>query len=228
MPGPTLGGTSAVGSMGDPRRVRPDELEIIVARELRKAGVTISALAVVARNASQPIDAGEYSVEFAAVTGDGDALREALIECRNETAPIGVTAVRALDARRSARRMELLIADLLDFTRGRLGGGIALEYSEVLDLEARLRHVVDEIASSHPERRVTFNVMKCARLHQRLNAFAQITAEARFVIGADAQVFVHVEERDFFPIDAGHRDEFLQEFNLRIAGGEDRGGAALR
>ena len=90
--------------MGDPRRVRPDELEIIVARELRKAGVTISALAVVARNASQPIDAGEYSVEFAAVTGDGDALREALIECRNETAPIGVTAVRALDARRSARR----------------------------------------------------------------------------------------------------------------------------
>ena len=99
-----MGGTSAVESMGDPRRVRPHELEIIVARELRKAGVTISALAVVARNASQPIDAGEYSVEFAAVTGDGDALREALIECRNETAPIGVTAVRALDARRSARR----------------------------------------------------------------------------------------------------------------------------
>jgi hypothetical protein len=100
--------------MGDPRRVRPDELEILVARELRKAGVTISRLAVVARNALRPTDAGEYSVEFAAVTGDGDALRETLIECRNETAPIGVTAVRALDARRSARRENDGPARLLD------------------------------------------------------------------------------------------------------------------
>ena len=89
--------------MGDPRRVRPDELEILVARELRKAGVRLSRLAVLTRNVLSSKDAGEYSVEFGAVIGDGDVLREALIECRNEIAPIGVTAVQALDARRRAR-----------------------------------------------------------------------------------------------------------------------------
>lgn len=89
--------------MGDPKRVRPDELEILVARELRKAGVTLSKLAVVTRNALSPKDPGEYSVELGAVIGDGGALREALIECRNEIAPTGATAVQALDARRRAQ-----------------------------------------------------------------------------------------------------------------------------
>ena len=88
--------------MGDPRRVRPDELEILVARELRKAGVTLSSLART-RNAVSSKAAGEYSIEFGAVIGDGDARREALIECRNESAPVGATAVQALNARRSAR-----------------------------------------------------------------------------------------------------------------------------
>jgi hypothetical protein len=88
--------------MGDPRRVRPDELEILVARELRKAGVTLTRLAKI-RNAASSKAAGEYSIEFGAVIGDGDAGREALIECRNESAPVGATAVQALNARRSAR-----------------------------------------------------------------------------------------------------------------------------
>jgi len=37
-----------------------------------------------------------------AVIGDGDAIRDALIECRNEMTPTSVTAVQALDARRRA------------------------------------------------------------------------------------------------------------------------------
>ncbi len=89
--------------MGDPRRVRPDELEILVARELRKAGVTISRLAVLTLHTLSSKDPGNYSVELAAVIGDRDAPREALIECRNESAPTAATAVRALDARRRAR-----------------------------------------------------------------------------------------------------------------------------
>jgi len=89
--------------MGDPRRVRPDELEILVARELRKAGVTLSKLAILTRNTLSSKDAGEYSVGFGAVIGDGDALREVLIECRNETAPTSATAVQALASRRRAR-----------------------------------------------------------------------------------------------------------------------------
>ena len=90
--------------MGDPRRVRPDELEILVARELRKAGVTLSKLTTLTRSVSPSKDAGEYSVELGAVIGDGDTARDALIECRNETAPIGIAAVQSLDARRRAPR----------------------------------------------------------------------------------------------------------------------------
>jgi sigma-B regulation protein RsbU (phosphoserine phosphatase) len=47
---------------------------------------------------------------------------------------------------------------LLDLTRGRLGGGITIEPTEVLDLEQSLRHVVDEIASQHPGRPIRFHV----------------------------------------------------------------------
>jgi len=89
--------------MGDPRGVRPDELEILVARELRKTGVTLSRLTVLARNTLSSKSAGEYSVELGAVIGDGSTVRDVLIECRNEIAPIGATAVRELDARRRAR-----------------------------------------------------------------------------------------------------------------------------
>ena len=89
--------------MGDPKRIRPDELEILVARELRKAGVTLSRVAVLARNALPSKDPAEYSVELGAVIGDGRASRDALIECRNQIGPVGVTAVQALDARRRAR-----------------------------------------------------------------------------------------------------------------------------
>ena len=53
---------------------------------------------------------------------------------------------------RSARRMELLINDVLDLTRGRLGGGIPMQRKEVPDLASALHHVVDEVASSYPDR----------------------------------------------------------------------------
>ena len=92
--------------MGDPRRVRPDELEILVARELRKAGVTISRLAVLTLHAVSSNDPGAYSVDLGAVIGDRDAPRDALIECRNESVPTGAPAVHALDARRRARAVD--------------------------------------------------------------------------------------------------------------------------
>jgi signal transduction histidine kinase len=60
--------------------------------------------------------------------------------------------------RKSAQRIELLVDDLLDLTRGRLGGGISIEPAEIPDLEQSLRHVVDEIASQHPGRPIRFHV----------------------------------------------------------------------
>jgi sigma-B regulation protein RsbU (phosphoserine phosphatase) len=58
----------------------------------------------------------------------------------------------------SGQRMARLIEDVLDFARGRLGGGIAIEPEEVQDVAQVAAEVVAEIASAHPDRalRVTY------------------------------------------------------------------------
>lgn len=50
----------------------------------------------------------------------------------------------------SAKRMNQMIGDLLDFTRGRFGDGMPIVRSDV-DLSAVTRGVVDEVTASHPE-----------------------------------------------------------------------------
>jgi phosphoserine phosphatase RsbU/P len=51
---------------------------------------------------------------------------------------------------KSVARMASLIDNVLDFARGRLGGGIALTLS-TLPLEPVLQQIVDELQSTHPE-----------------------------------------------------------------------------
>jgi phosphoserine phosphatase RsbU/P len=51
---------------------------------------------------------------------------------------------------KSVVRMASLIDNVLDFARGRLGGGIALTLS-AQPLEPALQHVIDELQSTHPE-----------------------------------------------------------------------------
>jgi PAS domain S-box-containing protein len=53
----------------------------------------------------------------------------------------------------SADRMSQMIGELLDLTRGRLGGGIPMD-RQVLDLSLLAREVVEEIHLAHPESRV--------------------------------------------------------------------------
>jgi PAS domain S-box-containing protein len=55
--------------------------------------------------------------------------------------------------RASADRMSRMIGELLDLTRGRLGGGIPVE-RQGLDLSALAHEVVDEVHLAHPGRRV--------------------------------------------------------------------------
>ena len=52
--------------------------------------------------------------------------------------------------RRASMRMASLIDNVLDFARGRLGGGITLTLS-AQPLEPTLQQVVDELQSTHPE-----------------------------------------------------------------------------
>src|SRR6202012_109641 len=46
---------------------------------------------------------------------------------------------------RSVSKMTAMVDDLLDFARGRLGGGIPVRLEEVPDLDELLRVVVDEV-----------------------------------------------------------------------------------
>jgi signal transduction histidine kinase len=52
---------------------------------------------------------------------------------------------------KSADRMAAMIGNILDFARGRLGGGMSLNITEV-DIPAMLHLVIDELAAVHPER----------------------------------------------------------------------------
>jgi signal transduction histidine kinase len=65
----------------------------------------------------------------------------------------------------SGRRMTRLIDDVLDFARGRLGGGMQVFPMEVEDVGWVVRHVVAEVASAHPGRdlRVEADVPGAAR-----------------------------------------------------------------
>lgn len=51
---------------------------------------------------------------------------------------------------RSAKRMNRMVGDLLDFTRSRLGSGVPIVRAE-MDLSKEVTHAVEEMTSAHPE-----------------------------------------------------------------------------
>lgn len=66
--------------------------------------------------------------------------------------------VRTLELmQNSIDRMLGLVDDVLDLTRGRLGGGIKLEVKEIESLQADLMQVVDELRAAWPERAILTN-----------------------------------------------------------------------
>jgi sigma-B regulation protein RsbU (phosphoserine phosphatase) len=131
-----------------------DELKMLAATlETRVA----DAIAALSRSdtalASQRMDA-ELREQFIAVLGHD--LRNPLASL---SAGMGLIQKSKLDERaqavvilmqKSIRRMASLIDNVLDFARGRLGGGITLTLSDQ-PLEPALQHVVDELQSTHPE-----------------------------------------------------------------------------
>jgi hypothetical protein len=92
--------------MGDPRRLRPHEVEIFVARELRKAGVELSGLSVVSRVQVDKRDEDNFIVDLSGVLRVKDADRAMLVECRNQRDPVRREDVEAFDARLVAAKAE--------------------------------------------------------------------------------------------------------------------------
>lgn len=75
---------------------------------------------------------------------------------------------------RSSKRMNRMVGDLLDFTRGQLGSGVPITRQE-MDLAKDARHAVEEIEAAHPDRLLTLNISgdlrgnwDCARIGQVL------------------------------------------------------------
>ena len=54
--------------------------------------------------------------------------------------------------------MSGLIDDVLDFARGRLGGGLAVESKVTGDLHVILEAMLDELCTSHPDRVILSNI----------------------------------------------------------------------
>jgi signal transduction histidine kinase len=104
-------------------------------------------------------ETGELREQFIAVLGH---------DLRNPLASVqaGVSLLRKDSAGNSAvilghmqtsiDRMAALIDNVLDFARGRLGGGLSLELKQVPP-GPLLSHVVSELAAAHPEREILFD-----------------------------------------------------------------------
>lgn len=58
----------------------------------------------------------------------------------------------------SAKRMADLVSDILDFARGRLGGGIPLDLHVVDDLANALRTIIDELQGTYPGRAIETHI----------------------------------------------------------------------
>lgn len=91
-------------------------------------------VAVLGHDLRSPLHAVTMASQFMLDTGE---LREPHLELTTRIA-------------RSARRMNMMVGDLLDFTRSRLGSGLPIVRAE-MDLGKEARHAVDEIAAAHPE-----------------------------------------------------------------------------
>lgn len=64
----------------------------------------------------------------------------------------------------SVRRMASLVDNLMDFARGRLGGGLALRRQPDEALEPVLVHVVNEVQSTHPDARIETHFTLTSRI----------------------------------------------------------------
>ncbi len=146
-----------------------------------------------------------------------------------------VTAAARIE--RSAKRMSSLIDDVLDFARGRLGGGIGVQFAETRTLGDSLEGVTAELREAHPDREIRSTIdvdglLRCDpdRIQQLLSnllanalshgrAGTPVTVDAR-LDGDDALIEVHNEGE---PIPADRMHKVFEPFWRRTAAGEGLG-----
>lgn len=110
----------------------------------------------------------------------------------------------------SIGRMSGLIDNLMDFARGRLGGGIGIDVTRGQRIEPLLAQVINEIKSGHPDRVIEthFEVSDTVDVDQ-----ARIAQMFSNLLG---NAITHGDESQPIVVEAGIRDGF---FHLSVANG---------
>lgn len=102
--------------------------------------------------------------------------------------------------RRSAQRMAALVNDVMDFTRGRMGGGIAVTLRREPALQGPLMQVVEELRSAFPERAIEVDFRLDASVYcdvARIQQMLSNLLKNALVYGApDVAVRVHATSHD--------------------------------
>jgi signal transduction histidine kinase len=141
--------------------------------------------------------------------------------------------------RHSVVRMSGLIDNVLDFARGRLGGGLAVEQAERVPLRPVLDHVVAELRIANPGRLIETNFSDClvrcdeGRMGQLVsnlvaNALTHGNDKSpiRVVTREDGANFVVTVTNSGDPIPDGVRRDLFKPF-VRAAVGHGREGLGL-
>jgi signal transduction histidine kinase len=148
-------------------------------------------LAILGHDLRSPLGAVMMSAEFMLETGE-------LLEPH-------LTLTKRIGS--SAKRMQHMIGDLLDFTRSRLGGGIPITRAD-MSMEKAVHDVVDEVAAANPGRKINVDARggqrgewDCQRIGQALtnllgNALEHGTANGEVTVKLDgddneARISVH-------------------------------------
>lgn len=117
---------------------------------------------------SDALETSQLREQFIAVLGHDlrtplGALLNGTELLRHQTSP---TTAPILDRmRRSIDRMAGLIEDVMDFTRGRMGGGIALSIRHETALDLVFAQVIDELRAAHPGRDIIAIMPQHLELH---------------------------------------------------------------
>lgn len=139
--------------------------------------------------------------------------------------------------RESCGRMERIIADVLDFTRGRLGGGIQITTQPDLDVARMIEAVVAESRVAWPGRQLESNLevhtpvrcdpMRVAQLLSNLLANALMHGDAqspvRIYARADAGVLELTVANQGAPIPDDIRPKLFQPFSRSYSGEKGSG-----
>lgn len=90
--------------------------------------------------------------------------------------PDATMRLHATRIKTNARRMSLLIDDVLDFARGRLGGGIGLELTDVENINTGLTTVVQELQDAQPGCRIAANISVTRSVRCDLGRLQQVAS----------------------------------------------------